>query len=215
MKVAMAAKPSGPVVHPSALVERGARLGAGTRVWQFAVVKRGARVGPNCNIGAHCYVEYGAEVGRGVTIKNDVAVWEGVVIEDGVMVGPNAVFTNDLYPRSQRLPQAAPRYKRKGGYFARTRLRKGCSVGAGAMILAGTTIGRFATVGLGAVVVKSVPDHALVVGNPARRIGWACECGLPLDAASGNAWSDERAWRCRGCRKAYRERSGALARSGR
>jgi UDP-2-acetamido-3-amino-2,3-dideoxy-glucuronate N-acetyltransferase len=163
-------------VHPSALVDPGAEIGPGTRVWQFAVVKKGAKIGRDCNIGAHCYVEWGAAIGDGSTIKNDVSVWEGVTLEDGVFVGPNAIFTNDLHPRSGRLPEARP-YN-----LTPTRVRRGATLGAGSMILAGTTVGRFATVGLGAVVIRDVPDHAIVVGNPASRVGWACACGLPLPA---------------------------------
>lgn len=188
-------------IHPCALVEPGAEVGAGTRVWQFAVVKKGARIGKDCNIGAHCYVEGGVSIGDGSTVKNDVALWEGVALEDGVFVGPNAVFTNDLHPRSPRLAEAAARYKDKGAALKATRARRGASIGAGAMILAGTTIGRFATVGLGAVVTRDVPDHAVVVGSPASRVGWACACGLPLPASL----------RCGGCRRKYRRSGAGLA----
>ncbi len=168
-------------IHPSALVDAGAVIGDATRVWQFSVVKEGARIGRDCNVGAHCYVEWGVEVGDGCTVKNEVSLWEGVTLEDGVFVGPNAVFTNDLHPRSARLPEA--RGRKLSDVIKPTLVRRGATLGAGSMILAGVKIGRFATVGLGAVVVRDVPDHAVVVGNPASRVGWACVCGKPLPAS--------------------------------
>jgi len=188
-------------IHPTALVERGAEIGAGSRVWQFTVVKKGARIGRDCNLGAHCYVERGATVGDGATVKNDVALWEGVALEDGVFVGPNAVFTNDVHPRSPRLPEAAARYETLSAVLKTTLVKRGATLGAGAMILAGTTIGRFATVGMGAVVLRDVPDHALTVGSPARRVGWSCACGLPLPARL----------LCRGCGRRYRRAADGLS----
>jgi acetyltransferase-like isoleucine patch superfamily enzyme len=190
------------LVHPSALVERGAAVGPGTRVWQFSVIKEGARVGRDCNIGAHCYIEGGATVGDGVTVKNDVALWEGVTLGDGSFVGPNAVFTNDLFPRSRRLPEARHRYA-KSGLLRTVRVGRGATIGAGAMVRAGTSIGAFAMIGLGAVVLQDVPAHGVVVGNPARRAGWACECGLILP----------KSFSCSGCGKKFRRRDGALARA--
>ncbi len=166
-------------VHPMAIVESDA-IGPGTRIWAFSHVMRGATVGANCNIGEHSFVEAGAEIGDNVTVKNGNLIWEGVTIEDGVFVGPNVLFTNDLYPRSPRLPQAHARYQ-DHGWLTPTRVRHGASLGAGAVIVAGVTIGEYALVGAGAVVTQDVPPHALVVGNPARVRGWVCECGQPLE----------------------------------
>jgi UDP-2-acetamido-3-amino-2,3-dideoxy-glucuronate N-acetyltransferase len=158
-------------VHALALCESD-DVGPRTRVWAFAHILAGARVGADCNVGGHAFVEGGAVVGDGVTIKNGVLLWSGVTVEDGVFLGPGAVFTNDTGPR-------APYPKGPAGWRA-TLVRRGATVGANATVLSGLTIGRWAMVGAGAVVTADVPDHALVIGNPARRAGWACECGRTL-----------------------------------
>ena len=157
-------------IHPAAIVGD-ARMGDGVMVWAHAVIMDGATVGAGSVICSGCLVEGGAVLGRGVKLKNGVQVWDGVQIGDFSFVGPNATFTNDLYPRSWvRPPEWSP-----------TRLGRGVSVGAGAVILCGTTIGDFATIGAGAVVTRNVKPHQLVVGNPARHAGWVCVCGIPLD----------------------------------
>jgi UDP-2-acetamido-3-amino-2,3-dideoxy-glucuronate N-acetyltransferase len=192
-------KPMRAHVHPSALVDPGAVIGDGTNVWQFSVVKEGARIGRDCNIGAHCYVEWGAKVGDHCTVKNEVSLWEGVELEEGVFVGPNAVFTNDLHPRSGRLAEV--RGRKPSDVLKPTLVRYGATLGAGSMILAGVKIGRFATIGLGAVVTRDVPDHAVVVGNPASRVGWACACGKPLPASL----------KCGDCGRRYKKSGPSLA----
>jgi len=154
--------------HPTALVESDA-IGEGTRVWAFAHVLAGAVVGRDCNLGDHCYVEGGAVIGDAVTLKNSVAVWDGVTLERGVFVGPHASFTNDLRPRS-RAPWR----------LARTLVEEGASIGANATVLCGLTVGAFSMVGAGAVVTRSVPRHALVIGSPARVRGYVCRCGQTL-----------------------------------
>lgn len=165
-------------VDPSARVET-ADIGTGTRIWAFTHVMKGARIGVHCNVGEHCFVEAGASVGDGVTIKNGNELWDGIILDDGVFVGPKVCFTNDLRPRSPRLPQAKARYATRG-WLVSTRIEEGASLGAGSVILAGTTIGKYAIVGAGAVVTRSVPPHALVIGVPARVVGWVCQCGAPL-----------------------------------
>src|SRR5512146_3338683 len=132
-------------IHPSALVETD-EIGRGTRVWAYSHVMQGAAVGQECNIGEHCFVETGAQVGNRVTIKNGNMVWEGVVIEDGAFIGPNVFFTNDRYPRSPRLEQAAARYRDRN-WLVTTVVKQGASLGAGAVIVPGVTIGEFAMVG--------------------------------------------------------------------
>jgi acetyltransferase-like isoleucine patch superfamily enzyme len=159
-------------------------------------------IGVNCNIGDHCFIESGAVIGNNVTIKNANMIWEGVTLEDGVFVGPHVFFTNDLYPRSQRLPQAKKRYD-GGGWLLPTIVRSGASLGAGAILLAGLTIGEFAMVGAGAVVTGDVPPYTLVIGNPARARGWVCQCGRPLEFRDGNA-------RCEGCGVSFSEKDGLI-----
>ena len=184
-------------VHPTALVES-ERVGRGTRVWAFAHVLKGAVVGEECNVGDHAYIEGGAVVGDRVTIKNGNALWEGVTLEDGVFVGPAVTFTNDRFPRSPRLPEAAHRYGPEKAWYAPTLVRYGATLGAGSILVAGVTVGRFATVGAGAVVTRDVPDHALVAGNPAVVKGWMCACGLRLRF---EGYTAEAA--CEGCGRRY------------
>ncbi len=157
--------------HPQALVETDA-IGEGTRVWAFAHVMKGAVVGKHCNIGDHAFIESNVTVGDGVTIKNGVAVWDGVSLGDHVFVGPNAVFTNDVNPRAE--------IKKSPEQFVTTQVHQGASIGANATIVCGVTIGRYAFVGAGTVVLRDVPAYAMVVGNPARQIGFMCECGERL-----------------------------------
>jgi acetyltransferase-like isoleucine patch superfamily enzyme len=176
---------NGVFIHPTAIVET-QQIGQGTRIWAFAHIMRGVSVGANCNIGDRCFIESGVIVGNNVTIKNGNMIWEGVTLEDGVFVGPHVFFTNDLYPRSPRLPQVKKRYS-SHRWLLSTLVRQGASLGAGAIILAGTTIEEFAMVGAGAVVTKDVPSYALVTGNPARVQGWVCQCGQPLEFQKGTA----------------------------
>lgn len=158
-------------VHPTALVESD-DVGAGTRVWAFAHVMAGAVVGRECKIGDHAFIESGATLGDRVTVKNGCLIWYGVHIADEVFVGPNVVFTNDMRPRV--------RYQTGPEDWLETQVLAGASLGANSTILCGITIGESALVGAGSVVVKDVPAHALVVGNPATQRGWVCECGAVL-----------------------------------
>ena len=149
-------------VHPQGIVENGAQIGIGTRVWAFAHVLPGAVIGKDCNLNDGVFIENDVVIGNRVTIKCGVQVWDGVTLEDDVFVGPNATFTNDPFPRSKQ-------YLEK---FARTLVRRGASIGANATILPGITIGANALVGAGAVVTRDVPPNAIVVGNPARIRGY-------------------------------------------
>ena len=156
-------------VHPLAVVQS-AHIGPNTRIWQFVVILPNARIGADCNICSHVLIENDAIVGDRVTVKSGVQLWDGLRIEDDVFIGPNVTFTNDLFPRSKQYPSA----------FAVTTVKAGASIGGGATILPGLTIGCHSMVGAGAVVTKSVPDHAVVVGNPARIVGMAeAEHGQP------------------------------------
>ena len=168
-----------PQIHPQALCESN-RVGTGTRIWAFTHVMEGACVGRDCNIGSHCFVEAGAVIGDRVTVKNAAMIWDGVTIEDDAFIGPGVVFTNDRHPRSPRSEWAAKRYAQTETWLAPTRVHRGASIGAGAVILCGIQIGPYAMVGAGAVVRKTVPAQRLAVGNPARLAGWVCRCGATL-----------------------------------
>ncbi len=153
--------------HESAAVEAGALIGDDTRIWNHCQIRGGATIGVGCNLGKNVFVDAGVSIGDRVKIQNNVSVYSGVTIEDEVFVGPSAVFTNDLYPRAVN-----PTWE-----ITPTLVRRGASIGANATIICGNEIGEFATVGSGSVVVRPVEDHALVVGNPARVVGWVCDCG--------------------------------------
>ena len=164
-----AAKPY--FAHPQALVET-EDIGPGTRIWAFAHVLPGARIGAECNICDHAFIETGVVLGNNVTIKNGVAIWQGVRVEDNVFLGPNCVLTNDPNPRAY--------IKKHGAALQTTLICANATVGANATILCGVTIGRYAFIGAGAVVLRTVLDFALMVGNPARQIGWMCHCARRL-----------------------------------
>lgn len=177
--------PSEFFVHPAGLCES-TEVGRGTRIWAHAHVLAGAVVGEDCNICDGAYVEYGATLGDRVTVKNRVLIFEGVTVEDEVFLGPGVIFTNDLTPRAA--------VRRSGDGLSPTTVRHGASLGAGVVVVCGTTVGAHAFVGAGAVVTRDVPEHAFVVGNPARVIGWACWCGrrLPADlqCSCGRTYQD-------------------------
>lgn len=162
--------------HDSAIVDEGAEIGGGSRIWHFVHVSGGARIGRDVVLGQNVFVGDGARVGDACKIQNNVSIYDGVVLEEGVFVGPSAVFTNVMNPRA--------RVERKDAY-RHTRVRIGATLGANCTIVCGVTIGCHAFVAAGAVVTRDVPDHALVAGVPARQIGWMSRHGeklvLPLD----------------------------------
>ncbi len=158
-------------IHPSAIVDAGAQLGEGTHVWHFAHVCAGARIGPGCSLGQGVFVANDVLIGRNVKIQNNVSVYDAVTLDDDVFCGPSMVFTNVHNPRA-----AVPRKAE----YRRTRVRRGATLGANSTIVCGTTIGEYAFVGAGAVVSRDVADFALVVGVPARRIGWMSRHGERL-----------------------------------
>ncbi|HSW49655.1 MAG TPA: acyltransferase [Bryobacteraceae bacterium] len=158
-------------VHETAVVDPGAHLGAGTRVWHWTHISSSAVIGEACNIGQNVFVGDHVTVGRGCKIQNNVSVYNGVRLEDEVFCGPSMVFTNIYNPRAgiRKMDQVRP-----------TLVKRSATLGANCTIVCGNTIGRYAFVGAGAVVTKDVADHALVVGNPARQVGWVCACGERL-----------------------------------
>ncbi|MDP1629026.1 MAG: acyltransferase, partial [bacterium] len=157
---------------PTAIIEDGAVIGEGTKIWHFSHVMKGAIIGRDCKIGKYVSIESNVVIGSNVKIQNHVNIFEGVTLEDDVFVGPSATFTNVMKPRSARP-------KRKEDY-PKTLAKKGATIGAGAKIICGATIGRYAFIGAGAVVTKDVPDYGLVLGVPAKHVGWVCECGERL-----------------------------------
>jgi UDP-2-acetamido-3-amino-2,3-dideoxy-glucuronate N-acetyltransferase len=165
------------LIHESAYVDAGARIGAGTRIWHFCHVMPGAVIGAGCSLGQNVVVMNGTRIGDNVKIQNNVSIYEGVELEDDVFCGPSMVFTNVLNPRSH--------VSRKDEY-RRTLVRRGASIGANATIVCGVTLGTYCLVGAGAVVTKDVPAYALVTGVPARIAGWVCMCGVGLEATGAN-----------------------------
>lgn len=161
-------------VHESAYVDDGCQIGAGTKIWHFSHVMSGAVLGERCNIGQNVVISPDVVLGNNVKVQNNVSIYTGVILEDDVFCGPSMVFTNVVNPRSHVV--------RKHEY-RQTRVGRGASLGANCTVVCGHDIGRFAFIGAGAVVTKTVPDYALVVGNPGRISGWVCECGIKL--ASG------------------------------
>jgi UDP-2-acetamido-3-amino-2,3-dideoxy-glucuronate N-acetyltransferase len=181
-----------PQIHSSAVVDEGARIGPGARIWHFCHVMEGAVVGSDCVLGQNVFVGRGVRIGAGTKIQNNVSVYEGVTLGRRCFVGPSAVFTNVRTPRAE---------VRRAGAFVPTVVRDGATVGANATIVCGVTIGRYAVVGAGAVVTSDVAAHRLVHGIPARLRGWACRCGAILDEDH----------RCRECGRTYRRRGAGIA----
>ena len=187
---------STPFVHPSAVVDEDVVIGDGTRVWHFTHLGKGCRIGEGCSLGQNVYVAPGVRIGSNVKIQNNVSIYEGVELEDDVFCGPSMVFTNVITPRS-----AFPRNTSE--HYARTIVRRGATIGANATIVCGNTIGECGFVGAGAVVTHDVPNHAIVVGNPARVVGYACSCGARMALEPGGA-------HCTGCARIYRNVNGIL-----
>jgi len=182
-------------IHPTAEVAEDACIGAGTRIWNQSQVRSGAQIGTACSIGKNVYIDYSVVIGHDVKIQNNVSVFHGVTLEDGVFIGPHVCFTNDVLPRA-----ITPLGQVKGQddwVVGTILIRYGASIGAGSIILPNVTIGRFAMIGAGSVVTRSVPDYALVYGNPARRYGYACHCGQRL--AKVEQFSDSLVGYCAAC----------------
>lgn len=158
--------------HETAVIDPGAEIGAGTKIWHFSHIMSGAKMGEMCNIGQNVVVSPGVELGSNVKVQNNVSIYEGVTCDDDVFLGPSCVFTNVTNPRSA---------VNRRGQYARTHVGRGASIGANATIVCGHDIGPYAFIGAGAVVTKNVPAYALVVGNPARQLGWMSAYGHRLE----------------------------------
>lgn len=191
------------MIHPTANVATEARIGSGTRIWHEAQVREGAVLGVDCNVGKGVYIDREVIVGDRVKIQNRASLYRGLTVENGVYIGPHVSFTNDRYPRAVN-PEGSPQTDADWTPIP-TLVREGASIGAGAIVLPGVTIGSWALIGAGAVVTRDVADHALVVGNPARAVGHVCVCGRRLDQEGDG-------WRCPACERTYQfEPAGASA----
>jgi UDP-2-acetamido-3-amino-2,3-dideoxy-glucuronate N-acetyltransferase len=193
--IAMSLSDKETLIHRTATVDSGARVGPGTRIWHFCHVMAGARIGARCVLGQNVFVGGRAVIGDRVKIQNNVSVYDAVTLEDEVFCGPSMVFTNVINPRAF--------IERKQEYQP-TLVRRGATLGANCTILCGHTVGAYAMVGAGAVVTRDVPDHALMLGVPARQAGWTCRCGVTLPAETGLT--------CRSCGASYRLEDGVALR---
>ncbi len=168
--------------HPTAVIDEGCEIGKGTKIWHFTHIMPGCKIGENCNLGQNVVVSPGVVLGKNVKVQNNVSIYTGVICDDDVFLGPSMVFTNVINPRSA--------VNRKSEYL-KTHVGKGASIGANATIVCGHDIGEYAFIGAGAVVTKTVPPYALVIGNPARQMGWMSEYGHKLNFADGVATCPE------------------------
>ena len=178
--------------HPTAIIDDNVEIGKGTKIWHFSHILPGSKIGENCNIGQNCVIGPDVTIGNKCKLQNNISVYKGITLEDGVFCGPSMVFTNIYNPRAEisKMNQVRP-----------TLVKRGATLGANCTIICGHTIGRYAFIGAGAVVTKDVPEHALMVGNPARQIGWVCECGEKLAADN----------QCTSCMKQYKNTGEGLS----
>lgn len=175
-----------PFIHSTSIVDEGAQIGEGTKIWHFSHIASRAQIGKDCTLGQNVFVAARVRIGNHVKIQNNVSIYEGVELEDEVFCGPSCVFTNVKTPRSEFPRNTANDYRT-------TKVERGATIGANATVVCGITIGRYALIGAGAVVARNVPPYAVMAGVPARRVGWACECGIPLG----------KFLQCQECKRAY------------
>ena len=175
----MLAPAMGTRVHPTSLVSEKAEIGDGTQIWLFCQVRENVRIGKGCIFGKGVYVDTGVTIGNNVKIQNNASIYTGVTIEDGVFVGPHVCFTNDKVPRAVNPDMSLKSLE--DWHITPTLVKAGAALGANSTIVCGVTIGKWSMVASGAVVTKDVPDHALVMGNPARLVGWVCACGKRVE----------------------------------
>jgi len=179
-----------PTIHKTAIVDEPSQIGAGTKIWHWTHVMPKAKIGQDCSLGQNVYIGSAAEIGNNVKIQNNVSVYDKVILEDNVFCGPSCVFTNDPNPRAE--------YSHRDSW-QQTLVKKGASIGANATVICGNTIGQYAFIGAGSVVTKDIPDYGLAYGNPAKFIGFVCECGTKLDFAENKEST------CKNCQKQYQK----------
>ena len=173
-------------VHSSAVIDKNVTIGESTNIWHFSHVQAGAHIGHHCTLGQNVFIGEDVTIGNHVKIQNNVSVYQGVTLEDYVFCGPSVVFTNDINPRS-KYP--------KNQVYMNTEVYEGCTIGANSTIICGNTLGSWSFIGAGSVVTKNVKNHSIVVGNPAKHVGWICECGNKLNESLD----------CESCQRKYRE----------
>lgn len=186
-------------VDSTSIVGDDVEIGNYTRIWQFSNIMKGVKIGEHCNIGQNAFIETGVVLGNNVTMKNNIALYTGVICEDDVFLGPSCVFTNVLTPRS---------FISRKNEFNKTIIKKGASIGANVTIVCGHNVGRYAMIGAGSVVTKDIPDYTLVVGNPAKKIGYVCMCGERIFENNNSEY------RCSCCGKEYVELEHGLCEKG-
>lgn len=179
-------------VHPTSVVDDDVEIGEGTKIWHFSHIQSGARIGKHCSLGQNVNVSNNVTIGDGCKLQNNVSLYEGLEAENDVFFGPSCVFTNDLTPRAK--------YPKGHAAYVHTLIKEGATIGANATVVCGHTIGRWAMIGAGAVVTSNVPAHALMLGIPARRAGWACKCGELL----------KEGLTCKKCERQYKETDEGL-----
>lgn len=197
-------------IHPTAIVEEGVKIGAGTSVWDNVHIRHSSRIGEQCIIGEKTYIAYGVQIGNRVKINAFVYVCTGVTIEDGVMISAGTIFTNDRFPRAATVDLMQLRSSLPDEHTLPTLVRQGATIGAGSCIGNDLEIGRFAMVGMGSLVTKSVPDFHLVIGRPAVSVGCVCRCGKPLLRFSKKRVQDFDKVKCVDCGLKYEVRKGQV-----
>lgn len=181
-------------IHETSLIGSDTIVGKNTRIWQFCNIMNNVIIGRNCNIGSNVFIESGVQIGNDVKIKNNISIYKGVVCEDGVFLGPSCVFTNVINPRG---------FINKKDEFKQTIVKYGATIGANATIVCGNIIGSYAMVGAGSVVTKDIGDYELVMGNPAKKRGYVCQCGEKLIKREGKFF-------CQSCGKQYKQRNNTM-----
>jgi len=181
-------------IHSTSIVDENCKIGTGTKIWHFSHILKNTEIGENCVFGQNCSVGPDVKIGNKCKVQNNVSIYKGVTLEDGVFCGPSCVFTNVYNPRA---------FIERKDEFRTTLVKTGASIGANATIICGNNIGKYALIGAGAVIKKDVPDYAIMVGVPARQIGWACQCGVKLEIDNSNAC-------CKKCGNQYRLENNGL-----
>jgi acetyltransferase-like isoleucine patch superfamily enzyme len=202
------------MIHPTASVEAGVRVGRGSAIWDHVHIRHDVSLGEDCIVGGKSYIAYGVTIGNRVKINSMAYICHGVTIEDGVMISAGVIFTNDRFPRAATPDLAELLPSEPDDSTLPTLVREGATIGAGAIVGPGLTIGRFAMIGMGAVVTRSVNDFVLVVGNPARSVGCVCRCGQPVLRDHRFETLESRLAQCATCGRRYRAELGKVAELG-